>query len=155
MKIEKDKIVGIHYELTDPSGQKIDSSAGMEPLYFIFGSGAIIPGLEAELEGKTTGDKLTAVIPPEKAYGPREDEMVQEIPKAQFETEEEIVVGMQYQVETEIGGLIVTVTEVKDESIVVDGNHPLAGVTLHFDVSVEGVRDATKEELEQGHVQGS
>lgn len=154
MQIEEKKVVGIHYTLKNDSGETLDSSQGANPLMFIFGIGMLIPGLEAALKGKGKGDSLQVTIPPKDAYGENDPGLTQTVPKAQFDNGEEIKVGMQFQVETEQGLLIVTVVEVKDDEVTIDGNHPLAGMNLHFDVTVEEVRDATQEELDHGHVHG-
>jgi FKBP-type peptidyl-prolyl cis-trans isomerase SlyD len=144
----------MHYTLTDDAGTTLDTSAGGEPLVYIHGLGHIIPGLEAKVEGKAAGDKIKAVIEPKDAYGERVDEMVNSMPKSEFPDTEELAEGMQFQVDTDKGPLILTIVEVKDDEVVLDGNHPLAGYTLHFDVEITEVREATKDELEHGHVHG-
>ena len=155
MNIEKDSVVTMHYTLTDDNGIQLDSSVGSEPLAYIHGHAHIIPGLENALAGKTKGEKLTVKVTPEEAYGVRNDALVQEVPKAQFESEDPISVGMKFQANTPDGQLIIlTVVEVGDENITVDGNHELAGVTLNFDVEITDVRAATAEELEQSQPQG-
>jgi len=154
MQIEEKKVVGLHYTLTDDDGKVLDSSQEGTPLTFIFGIGMLIPGLEKAIEGKVKGDALKVSIKPEDAYGQRDDGLTQKVPKEQFDEGEEIQIGMQFQVETQQGALVVTVTEVTDSEVTIDGNHPLAGVNLNFDVKVEDVREATKEELEHGHVHG-
>lgn len=154
MNIAKDSVVAMHYTLKDDAGEIIDSSAGGETLAFIFGSGQIIPGLEEQLEGKVKGEKLQATIPPEKAYGPRNEEMVQSVEKSQFEEPDQIKVGVQFQADTEQGPVLLTVLKVDDKEVLLDSNHPLAGKTLHFDVEITDVRAASAEELEHGHVHG-
>ena len=155
MKISKDRIVSIDYTLKDVNGEVIDTSDGRAPLDYIHGSGSIIQGLENALEGKAVGDELTVTISPEEAYGLRDDSLAQSVDRKIFETEEDLQVGMQFQAPSEQGMMIVTVTEIKDDSVTVDTNHPLAGETLHFDVAVVDVRDATEEELGHGHAHGS
>ena len=155
MKISKDRIVSIDYTLKDVNGEVIDTSDGRAPLDYVHGSGSIIQGLENALEGKAVGDELTVTIPPEEAYGLRDDSLAQSVDRKIFETEEDLQVGMQFQAPSEQGMMIVTVTEIKDDSITVDTNHPLAGETLHFDVAVVDVRDATEEELGHGHAHGA
>jgi FKBP-type peptidyl-prolyl cis-trans isomerase SlyD len=154
MKIAKHNVVTMHYTLKDGEGQTIDSSEGQEPLVFIQGVGQIIPGLETELEGKVKGDKLQVVIKPEDAYGERSDQMIQNVPKSEFQDAGELAVGMQFQVETDNGPIALTIIEILDEEVVLDGNHPLAGVTLHFDVEIADVRVATEDEISHGHVHG-
>jgi FKBP-type peptidyl-prolyl cis-trans isomerase SlyD len=154
LNISKDSVVSIHYTLTDDQKQVLDSSSGKEPLVYIHGSGSIIPGLEQALEGKSQGEKLKVTILPEDAYGPRHAEMVQNVLKSEFQDADKIHVGMRFQVNTQGGPLVLTVIEVKETEVVVDGNHPLAGMTLHFDVEVTDIRTATEEELAHGHVHG-
>jgi len=154
MQISKNKVVAIDYTLTDKDGNLIDSSKNHGPLMYIQGIGNLIPGLEKELEGKAKGDKVNAVIAPKDAYGERNESLCQEVPRAQFENAAEIEVGMQFEVDTDQGGLVVTVTKVSDQTVTVDGNHPLAGIELHFDVMVKDIREASPEELAHGHVHG-
>jgi FKBP-type peptidyl-prolyl cis-trans isomerase SlyD len=153
LNISKDSVVTLHYTLTDDKNQTLDTSSGGEPLVYLHGASNIIPGLEEALEGKKQGDKFKVSIPSEKAYGPYLAQMVQSIPKDQF-PQQDIQVGMRFQAHTPQGPVILTVVEVKDKEIVVDGNHPLAGQNLHFDVEVADVRKATEEELSHGHVHG-
>ncbi|GAB4019616.1 MAG: peptidylprolyl isomerase [Bdellovibrio sp.] len=154
MEIAKNKVVGMDYTLTSNDGSVIDSSKNHGPLFFIFGLGHIIPGLETALLGKKKGDALKVCVQPKDGYGEREDELVQDVPRQQFDAPEGIQIGMQFEVQTEQGALVVTVTKVTDSHITVDGNHPLAGETLNFDVSIVDVREATAEELAHGHVHG-
>lgn len=154
MTIAKNKVVGIDYTLTDKDGNVIDSSTSQGPLYYIQGIGNLIPGLEAQLEGKKAGDQLNVVIAPKDAYGERQDSLCQQVSRAQFENADEIEVGMQFEVDTEQGEVVVSVVSVTDDAVIVDGNHPLAGVELHFDVTVREIREATAEELSHGHVHG-
>lgn len=155
MQIAAQKVVSIDYTLTDDQGQVIDSSKGGEPLAYIQGIGNIIPGLEAALEGKKSGDTLKVSIAPADGYGERNDSMMQAVPRHMFENADEIQTGMQFHTMTEDGHpMVVTVVEISPETITVDANHPLAGQTLHFDVTVVDVRDATSEELDHGHVHG-
>jgi FKBP-type peptidyl-prolyl cis-trans isomerase SlyD len=154
MKITKNSVVAIDYTLKDDQGQVLDSSEGQEPLHFIQGTGQIIPGLENALEGKAKGEELKVSIKPEEAYGELNNDLVQDVPKAQFGDIDPLEVGMQFEVETDAGPVIVAIDKVEDETVTVNGNHPLAGKTLHFEVKVDTVRDASKEELEHGHVHG-
>lgn len=154
MLVQAKKVVAIEYTLKDNDGVTIDSSEGRGPLMYIHGIGALVPGLEEALEGKTKGDHLDVQIAPEKAYGIRNEQLVQSVPKEGFPTEQPLQVGMQFQAQTPQGPVIVTVVEIQDKHLVVDGNHPLAGITLNFDVNVVEVREATPEELDHGHVHG-
>jgi len=154
MQVEKNKVVGIDYKLTDESGKMIDSSTDHGPLYYIQGTGSLIPGLEAALEGKKSGDSLKVKIDAKDGYGERNDALCQSVPRAQFESTEALEIGMQFEVETEQGELVVTVTKIEGDLVTVDGNHPLAGIELHFDVTVKEVREPSAEELAHGHVHG-
>ena len=152
--IEKDKVVTINYKLTDDGGQVLDSSEGREPLTYLHGGG-LIPGMEQALEGRSTGEQFNVVIPPEQGYGQKDPNMVQAVPRTNFGNVPKIEPGMQFQARTPEGSRVVTVVDVAPDTVTVDANHPLAGVTLHFDVSVVGVRDASPEELAHGHVHGT
>ncbi len=154
MQVEKNKVVGIDYKLTDGSGKMIDSSTDHGPLYYIQGTGSLIPGLESALEGKKSGDSLKVKIDAKDGYGERNDALCQSVPRAQFESTEALEIGMQFEVETEQGELVVTVTKIDGDLVTVDGNHPLAGMELHFDVTVKEVREPSAEELAHGHVHG-
>jgi len=154
MQVAKNKVVAIDYKLTDAAGKLIDSSENHGALYYIQGIGNLIPGLENALEGKKPGDNLKVTIPAKDGYGERNEALCQSVPRAQFESSEGVEVGMQFEVDTEQGELVVTVTKIEGDTITVDGNHPLAGVELHFDVTVKEIRDASAEELAHGHVHG-
>ncbi|WP_438970051.1 FKBP-type peptidyl-prolyl cis-trans isomerase [Methylophaga sp.] len=154
MKVAENKVVVIDYTLTDNEGSVIDSSEGAGPLAYLHGAGNIIPGLEEALVDKEAGDEVKASIEPAKAYGERHDQLKQEVPSELFSGVEKVEVGMQFQSETEQGPVLVTVVEIKDDTITVDGNHPLAGVPLNFEVTVREVREPSEEELEHGHVHG-
>ena len=151
--IEKDKVVTINYKLTDDDGRVLDSSEEREPLTYIHGGG-LIPGMEQALEGRAIGEEFQVTIPPEQGYGQKDPNMVQAVPRTNFGGIEQIEPGMQFQARTPEGARVVTVVDVAPDTVTVDANHPLAGVTLHFDVSVVGVREASPEELAHGHVHG-
>jgi FKBP-type peptidyl-prolyl cis-trans isomerase SlyD len=154
MKISKHKVVSFDYTLTDDAGAVIDSSLGHEPLAYIHGTGFMIPGLEAGMEGRQAGDAFKLTVQPEDAYGVRDDALVKEIERDLFGDVERLEPGMQFQAETEDGIEVVTVTAVDGDTVTVDGNHPLADLVLNFDIKVVEVRDATPEELDHGHVHG-
>ena len=155
MSIKDNSAVSFHYSLTDDEGQQLDSSAGKEPLAYLHGAGNIIPGLENALTGKAVGDSMSVAVSAAEGYGEVQQELIQDVPRTSFQGVEQIEVGMQFEAQTGQGGTVpVTVTAVTDETVTVDGNHPLAGKNLNFDVSIEAVRDATAEELEHGHVHG-
>jgi FKBP-type peptidyl-prolyl cis-trans isomerase SlyD len=152
MQIKKDSVVSIDYILTDDQGNVLDSSKDREPLAYLHGYGGIIPGLESQLDGRQTGDQLQVSVAPEDGYGQRNESLCQEVPRSQFDGIDDLDVGMRFRVDSNAGPMVITVTEINDDSVTVDGNHPLAGVPLNFDVTVRDVRDATAEELEHGHV---
>jgi FKBP-type peptidyl-prolyl cis-trans isomerase SlyD len=153
MQIGKEKVVTIDYTLTDDQGEILDTSQGQEPLTYMHGAGSIIPGLEAALEGKVAGDKLQVKVAPADGYGERDEELVQAIPRNRFPGGD-INVGMRFHAQGSAGSQAVTVVAVDDRNVTVDANHPLAGVTLSFDVQVREVRQATEDELKHGHVHG-
>ena len=156
MQIAKDKVVLINYILKNDTGEVIDSSEGSDPLAYLHGAENIIPGLENALEGKAAGDTLSVTIAAEEAYGLFDESKVQEVPKEMFEDAGEVIVGAQYHAAGPDGGHItITVTEVTDDTVTVDANHPLAGENLSFDVTIVEIRDASPEELEHGHVHGA
>jgi len=154
MEIKESTVAGIHYTLKDQNGQQLDSSEGKDPLFYLHGVGQLVPGMEEALTGKKVGEKFNIVVPPPKGYGEPRPELVQQIPTSQFGGVENVEAGMQFQAQTDGGPVMVTVTEVKDETATVDANHPLAGITLHFDVEVVDVREATADELSHGHAHG-
>lgn len=155
MNISNNCVASIHYTLTDSEGKVIDTSEGQEPLAYLHGAGNIIPGLEKALLGKIVGDKFNVSIPAAEAYGVRDDNMVQELPSNMFSGIEHIEVGMEFHAETEQGLQVVTVTKVEGDNVTIDGNHPLAGVDLTFDVEVADIRAASEEELTHGHAHGA
>ncbi|TFG65303.1 MAG: peptidylprolyl isomerase [Spirochaetales bacterium] len=152
MKIQENKAVLIHYTLKNDDGEILDSSEGQEPLAYLHGHGNLIPGLEDELEGKVVGDVLRVSIPPEKGYGLHDSGQIIKVPKSKFGEVEEIAIGMQIEAHTSDGQRVFTVQEVAADTVTLDGNHPLAGKTLHFNVSVQNVRDASPEEINHRHV---
>lgn len=151
MKITQNSVVTLQYTLTDDSNEVLDQSSASDPLIYLHGTGSIIPGLEQALEGRVAGDQLNVTVKPEDGYGVRDEKMIQTVKKSQFPADEELEIGMKFQVNGNDGPMILTITDIQGEAITVDANHPLAGVTLHFDVNIENVREATKEELEHGH----
>lgn len=145
--IEDNMVVELHYEGTLDDGSVFDSSDGREPLEFIYGMGMLIPGLEREMAGMTIGERRTIRVAADDAYGPRLDEALQEIPKDQFPAELELEAGMQLVAQTMQGPIPVTVAEIRENSVMIDFNHPLAGQDLTFDVEIVSIRKATEEEL--------
>lgn len=155
MQVADNMAVSIHYTLTNDAGETLDSSIGGDALVYLHGKGNIIPGLEKALAGKSVGDKLSVSIAPADAYGEYHEEMVQVIPRKMFEGIDTVEVGMQFHADVSSGPGIVTVVKVDGDDITIDGNHPLAGETLNFDVEVVDIRTATEDELAHGHIHGA
>ncbi|WP_068858545.1 FKBP-type peptidyl-prolyl cis-trans isomerase [Perlucidibaca aquatica] len=155
MQIAQDSVALIDYTLTNDAGEVIDSSNGGEPLAYLHGHQNIIPGLEKALLGKAVGDSLKVSIAPAEGYGEVNPSLVENVPSNLFQGVEQIEVGMQFHAQTGGGMQVITVTAVEGDTVTVDGNHPLAGQTLHFDVTVKEVRAASQEELDHGHVHGA
>lgn len=153
MQVSSEKVVAIHYTLKDSQGIVLDSSEGKQPLHYLHGFGNLIPGMEEGLEGRIAGDKFQVVIAPEKGYGVRNEDYVQQVPMEAFGGQSPQI-GMQFQAGNDQGRYIVTVTAVEGDLVTVDANHPLAGVELHFAVEVMEVREATADEIAHGHVHG-
>jgi FKBP-type peptidyl-prolyl cis-trans isomerase SlyD len=155
MAIQQDSVVSLHYTLKDDAGEVIDQSTPGEPIAYLHGHGNLVPGLERELEGKNAGDKLNVQLAPADGYGEYNKELVQQVPKRSLQGISNVKVGMQLQTQTPQGPHLVTVTRVVSDMVTLDGNHPLAGKALHFDVEIADVRQATEEELSHGHVHGA
>lgn len=152
MKIEKNVVVSLAYQVKVEGGAVVDQSTVEAPLDYLHGHNNLITGLENELLGKVAGDKFTATIAPEDAYGEHSDDLVQRVPADVFHGVEQIEVGMRFLADTDQGQIPVEITEVDGDEVVVDGNHMLAGQILTFDVEVVAVREATEEEVAHGHV---
>lgn len=154
MKIAEKHVVTLNYTLKDNDDNIIDKSDDGSFCY-LHGASNIIPGLENALTGKTSGDELSVSVAPEEGYGPRDDARIQEVPRDAFPPDITIEPGMQFNAEGPEGqAVMVTIAKAEDNTVIVDGNHPLAGVTLNFDVTITDIRDASAEELEHGHVHG-
>ncbi|HCL57470.1 MAG TPA: peptidylprolyl isomerase [Spirochaetia bacterium] len=147
MQVSLNKMVNIDYTLTDNQGEIIDSSKEHGPLSYIQGIGSIIPGLEEALEGKKKGDQFKITVPAEKGYGIRHEEMLYEVPIEEFGEIEDLEEGMEIQVQSSHGPQIMTVKKITEKTVTLDGNHPLAGMELNFDIEVQDVREATEEEI--------
>ena len=154
MNIEKNRVVTLNYTLRDEQGTIIDASSGRAPLSYLHGKGNIIPGLEQALSGKSAGDKLDVTVAPEQGYGPRDERLVQIVPRTKFGEVEGLAPGVQVRVGGPQGARIVSVVRVDRDFVTIDGNHPLAGRTLHFSVEIAEVRKASHEEVAHGHVHG-
>lgn len=156
MKIAKERVALFHYTLKNEGGEILDSSEGESPMAYLHGEHNIVEGLEKALEGKEVGDKLDVTVEPAEAYGEYDENLVQPVPREQF-GDNPVEVGNQFHADTAIGPRVVTVVAIDDEQdqVVIDANHALAGETLHFNVEVVEVREASKEELDHGHVHGA
>lgn len=152
MNITNDRVVSINYTLTNAQNQVLDST-GPEPFLYLHGHQNVIPGLEKVLDGKNQGDSLKVSIPAAEAYGERNEKLIATVPLDRFSRVDTVKEGMQFHAETPDGELqMVTVTKVEGNTVTIDGNHPMAGLDLNFDVSVLDVREASEEELRHGHV---
>ncbi|MBR9790800.1 MAG: peptidylprolyl isomerase [Gammaproteobacteria bacterium] len=153
MQISQNSVVTLHYTVSTEDGTELDSSTGGEPLSALLGSRFLISGLEEALQGKAAGEKFDVTVAPEKAYGERLDHLVQAVPASMFDGME-VEPGMQFRATTDAGEQSVIVIEKTDDEVIIDGNHPLAGVALSFEVEVLDVREPTEDELAHGHVHG-
>jgi len=155
MQIEARKVVTLNYTLTDSDGNVIDQSNDSSFAY-LHGANNIIPGLENALTGKSAGETLNVSVEPAEGYGERDPAKTQAVPRNMFPEDTEIQVGMQFHAQGPTGEtLVVTVAAVEEDTVTVDGNHPLAGEQLNFTVEVMEVREASEEELDHGHVHGA
>ena len=153
LMIGQNSVVSMHYTLKNDDGDVMDSSEGKSPMVYLHGANNLIPGLEAELTGKATGAPFNATISPENAYGEFNQDFIQVISKSMFQGVESVEVGMAFVAQGEGGAQRqVRVTAVEGDDVTIDANHPLAGQTLHFEVEVVDVREATEQEIEHGHV---
>lgn len=152
MKIKKNTVVKMHYTVTTLTGDAIDTSIGKEPLAFIHGIGMLIPGLEKQLEGHEVGFKSQLNIAAKDGYGVRNEEALHTLPKSGFraENDEKLILGMEVQLESENGPVLGFVSEIKEDEVIIDLNHPLAGYDLIFDIKVLEVRKAKPDELKRG-----
>ena len=142
MKAQKDSVVAIHYTLKDDEGEVIDSSTGQEPLEYLHGHNNIVAGLEEVLEGAEVGAAVEVKVPPEKGYGNFDPEWVQKVPKSSFQGVDDLQIGMVFVADTEAGPRQLFITAIEGDEVEVNGNHPLAGQTLNFAVTVEAIRVA-------------
>ncbi len=150
--VSADKVVGIDYTLKDDGGEVVDTSDGGEPLPYLHGKGQIVEGLEKALEGKSVGDEVEIAVPPEEGYGPVDEAKQFSLPKDRFDFEVKPGDVVQAQLPNGAAVPIQVVAVADDGSVTLDGNHPMAGKTLHFKVTVMSIRDATEAELSQVHV---
>jgi len=155
LPITKNSVVAFAYTLTDDDGAVIDSADTQNPLAYLHGHSQLIPGMENALSGRAAGDRFSIVLSPEEAYGVYDENLAGAVPRSAFEGAGEVEVGMQFQMEFPGGLRVVTVSAIDDQHVMVDGNHPLAGETLHFDIEVISIRPATKDEIEHRHAHGA
>lgn len=153
MEITKNMVAMFEYVLTNAEGEELDASNG-NPLAYLHGHANIIEGLEKQMEGKKVGDKFTAKVPAAEGYGIVHEELIQTVPSAMFQGVEELEVGMRFEAQSEHGMHSVEITAIDGDQVTVDGNHPLAGVDLTFEVEVTGIRAATDDEIDHGHAHG-
>lgn len=156
MQVAKNTVVSFDYTLTNPQGEELDTSIGGHPFAYLHGVGGIVPGLEQAMDGKAMGDAFAIVVPPELGYGEHNSELVQAVPRKMF-NDSKVQPGMDFEANTPAGRRVVKIVSVDaaNNAVTVDANHPLAGVTLHFDVKIVEVRPATAEEISHGHVHGA
>lgn len=153
--VSEGTVVALHYTLKGDDGEVVESSQGKEPLVYLHGASRIVPGLEEALEGHGVGDQVDAVVPPEKGYGERTDAELQEVPRGEFPDDVEFYEGMMFTAQGQGGQEIpLWVDSFTDEIVTVDPHHPMAGKTLHFEVEIVEVRDATDDEIAHGHAHG-
>lgn len=155
MQIAERTVASFHYTLTNDAGEVIDSSSGREPLTYLHGAGNIVPGLEKEMLGRQAGDTFNVVVSAEDGYCEPNPALTNVVPKAAFQGVDTLEVGMEFQAQTPQGPLSVVIAKIDGDDVTVDGNHPLAGKTLHFAIEVTDVRDASLEELTHGHAHGA
>ena len=156
MQIAPNTVVTMTYTLTNAEGQVLDQADASHPFVYMQGAHNIIPGLEQALAGKQAGDTAVVTVQPEDAYGEYNEQLTQQVPRQMFGNvpEDQLVVGAQFQAQTNGGVEIITIADVDGDMITIDATHPLAGETLTFDVKILDVRAATPEEIEHGHAHG-
>ena len=150
MRVAKETVVSIEYTLKDDRGNILDTSVGQAPMEYLHGASNIIPGLEQAVEGLVAGDFKAVAVPPALGYGEYSEKLIQRVPLDRF-GENKVEVGMRFHAETNLGMRVLVIRHVDDKEAVLDGNHELAGKTLHFDVKVVSVRAAELSELAHGH----
>lgn len=156
MQIAANTVVTMTYTLTNDQGDVLDQADASHPFAYLHGANNIIPGLENALTGKQANDSMKVTIAPEDAYGERDESMTQQIPREMFGNvaAEQLVVGAQFHAQTNGGVEVITIAAVDANTVTIDANHPLAGVTLTFDLTILEVRAASAEEVAHGHAHG-
>ena len=149
--IDDNRVVSMHYQLTNGFGELIDSSQGDLPLVYMHNTNVLLAALERELTGKRAGEHLAVTIYPDDGYGYPDEELIAEWPRSSIERTQELIIGMRFKALSKTGeDQLVTLTEIKEETVVLDANHPLAGQVLTFTVAIVDVREPTPEEVEEG-----
>lgn len=151
-KIENGKVVGFSYILKDNEGRIIDQSSADRPFAYLHGLHQIVPGLERELEGLVEGTKKIIKVLPADGYGDYDANLLFEVPRTGFPEGMDLMPGMEFQANGPEGVMVISIKEIRGEMVLVDGNHPLAGVELNFDISIDSIRNASQQELDHGHV---
>ena len=155
MKISNNKIASLGYTLKNDDGQILDQADKENPFHYMHGTGGIIKGLENALNNKSVNDNFNLIVAPEDAYGERDVNLTEAVPRTMFDgiPETELVAGAQFHAQTAQGAQIISIASIEGDTIKIDANHPLAGETLHFEVTVMDIREATEEEIANGHPQ--
>ncbi|MEO5961567.1 MAG: peptidylprolyl isomerase [Opitutaceae bacterium] len=149
------RVVTFHYTLRDPSGRVLDTSAGGEPVTYLEGAGQIIDGLDEQLRFAAAGEKATVLVPAAKAYGAHDPAQVQRVKRGLLPVKGELKIGDRFQTGADRFAPVVTVAAIEGDEVLLDANHPLAGVDLKFEVEVVAVRKPTPDELSHGHAHGA
>jgi FKBP-type peptidyl-prolyl cis-trans isomerase SlyD len=153
--IQKDSVVGLRYTLKDDEGVELDRADTETPFFYLHGAANIIPGLESALEGLKPGDTKQVSVPAKDGYGELNPGLVLTVEKSMFPADETLVPGMEFGADVGTGRpMVFIVQKIEGENVIIDGNHPLAGKRLHFDVEVLSIRKATEEEITHGHAHG-
>lgn len=148
--MQRPAIYTVHYRLKNHAGEVVDTSEGGEPLHFMAGSDQVIPGIQEAVRGRGVGDCLEVTIPPAMAYGEHDPNLVRKVPRSAFEGVENLQVGMTFQTNTGTEAQVVKVVGIDGNLVRVDANHPLAGLTLYFELEISDVREATDAEVAAG-----
>jgi len=154
MTITTGTVVSMNYRLTNSKGEEIDQNPKGKPFEYLHGASQIVPGLEVALEGLNAGQKKTVVVSPAEGYGDVNPELIAQVSRSQFPQEMTLEIGMQFRAQLEHGPMVLRVEGINGDEVTVNGNHPLAGETLNFDVEIVSIREASEEEVAHGHAHG-
>ena len=155
MTSDKTKVIGFHYTLKNDAGEVLDSSVGGDPMLYLAGSGQILMALDAAINGLAVGDKKSVSLSAKEGYGEIDPALKMNVKLGQFPPEADVRVGLQFRMSNERGAPMFRVINVLGEEVFIDGNHPLAGEALHFDVEITESREATEDEIAHGHAHGA